>query len=37
LSPEAQAFFAQVDRPRLLKPFKAQDVRRVIQQVLEAQ
>jgi signal transduction histidine kinase/ActR/RegA family two-component response regulator len=36
LSPEAQAFFAQVDRPRLLKPFKAQDVRRVIQQVLEA-
>jgi signal transduction histidine kinase/CheY-like chemotaxis protein len=36
LSPEAAAFFAQVDRPRLLKPFKAQEVRRVIQQVLEA-
>ena len=36
LSPEAQAFFDQVDRPRLVKPFKAQEVRRVIQQVLEA-
>jgi signal transduction histidine kinase/CheY-like chemotaxis protein len=36
LSPEAEAFFAQVDNPRLEKPFKAQEVRRVIQQVLEA-
>jgi PAS domain S-box-containing protein len=36
LGPEAQAFFAQVDNPQLEKPFKAQDVRRVIQQVLEA-
>ena len=35
LSPEAAAFFAQVDCPHLLKPFKAQEVRRVIQQVLE--
>jgi signal transduction histidine kinase len=35
LSPEAEAFFAQVDRPRLVKPFKAQEVRQVIQQVLE--
>ena len=36
LGPEAQAFFAQVDHPRLEKPFKAHEVRRVIQQVLEA-
>jgi signal transduction histidine kinase/CheY-like chemotaxis protein len=36
LSPEAEAFFAQVDRPRLVKPFNAQEVRRVIEQVLEA-
>jgi signal transduction histidine kinase len=36
LNPEAQAFFAQVDRPRLEKPFKAQEVRQVIQQVIEA-
>jgi signal transduction histidine kinase len=36
LSPEAEAFFAQVDNPRLEKPFKAQAVLRVIQQVLEA-
>jgi signal transduction histidine kinase/CheY-like chemotaxis protein len=36
LSPEAQAFFAQINRPRLIKPFKAQEVRRVIQQMLEA-
>lgn len=35
LSPEAQAFFAQVDRPYLAKPFKAAEVRRVIQQILE--
>jgi signal transduction histidine kinase len=37
LSPEAQAFFAHVDRPRLVKPFRAQKVRQVIQQVLAAQ
>jgi nitrogen-specific signal transduction histidine kinase/CheY-like chemotaxis protein len=37
LSPEAQAFFEQVNRPRLVKPFHAQDVRRMIQQLLEAQ
>jgi len=36
LSPEAQAFFARVDRPRLIKPFKAREVRLLIQQVLEA-
>ncbi len=35
LGPEAQAFFAQVDCPRLEKPFKAQEVRRLIQQVLD--
>jgi signal transduction histidine kinase len=35
LSPEAQAFFAQVDCPRLIKPFTAQKARQVIQQVLE--
>jgi two-component system NtrC family sensor kinase len=37
LSPEAQAFFEQVNRPRLVKPFHAQEVRRMIQQLLEAQ
>jgi two-component system NtrC family sensor kinase len=36
LSPEAQAFFSQVDNPRLVKPFKAQEVRRAIRQMLEA-
>jgi signal transduction histidine kinase len=36
LSPDAQAFFTQVDRPHVVKPFKAQEIRRVIQQVLEA-
>jgi CheY-like chemotaxis protein len=36
LSPQVEAFFTQVDRPRLLKPFRAQEVRQVIQQVLEA-
>jgi len=36
LSTEAQAFFAQVDNPRLEKPFKAEAVRRVIQQVIKA-
>jgi CheY-like chemotaxis protein len=34
LSPEAQAFFAEVDCPRLLKPFNAQKIRQVIQQSL---
>jgi PAS domain S-box-containing protein len=34
LSPEAQAFFAQVDNVRLEKPFKAQAVRQVIEQIL---
>jgi two-component system CheB/CheR fusion protein len=37
LSPEAQAFFAEVHRPHLIKPFKAQEVRQLIQQVLAAQ
>jgi len=36
LSPEAQTFFNQVNCPRLLKPFQAQEVRRLIQQRLEA-
>jgi CheY-like chemotaxis protein len=36
LSPDAQAFFTQVDRPRVVKPFKAQEIRRVIRQVIEA-
>jgi len=36
LSPEAQAFFDQVDNARLEKPFRAQEVRQVIQQVLGA-
>jgi hypothetical protein len=36
LSPEAEAFFARADRPRLVNPFNAQAVRRVIEQVLEA-
>jgi CheY-like chemotaxis protein len=36
LSAEGQAFFAQSGRPRVIKPFKAAEVRRVIQQVLEA-
>jgi len=31
-----QAFFAQVDRPYLVKPFKIEDVKRVIEQVLGA-
>jgi CheY-like chemotaxis protein len=33
LGPEAQAFFAQVDNLRIEKPFKAQEVRRVIRQM----
>jgi CheY-like chemotaxis protein len=36
LSAESQAFFTQVDCPCLIKPFKAEEVRRVIQQVLAA-
>lgn len=35
LTPEAQTFFARVDRSYLVKPFKIQDVRRAIQRVLE--
>jgi CheY-like chemotaxis protein len=35
LEPEAQAFFAQVTNLRLEKPFKTQQVRQVIQRVLE--
>lgn len=35
LRPEAQAFFAQVDNLWLEKPFKSQEVRQVIQQMLE--
>jgi two-component system NtrC family sensor kinase len=35
LSPEAQTFFAQVNSLRLIKPFRAEEVRRLIQQVLE--
>jgi signal transduction histidine kinase/CheY-like chemotaxis protein len=37
LSPEAQTFFDQVKSLRLVKPFRAGEVRRLIQQVLEAQ
>ena len=37
LSPEVQAFFAQVDCLRLAKPFQAREVRQCIQQVLGAQ
>ena len=37
LSPDVQTFFTQVDRPRLIKPFNAQKVRQVIQQVLESE
>jgi PAS domain S-box-containing protein len=36
LGPEVQAFFAQVDNLRLEKPFKTQEVRRVIRHMLEA-
>ena len=36
LSPDAQAFFTQVDRPQVVKPFNAREIRRVIRQVLEA-
>jgi len=34
LSPEAAAFFDQVGCPRLIKPFRAHEVRQMIQQVL---
>jgi CheY-like chemotaxis protein/two-component sensor histidine kinase len=34
LSPEADTFFARVNCPRLTKPVRAQEVQRVIQQVL---
>ena len=37
LSPEAEAFVAKVDCPRLVKPVRAQEVRQAIQQKLEAQ
>jgi signal transduction histidine kinase/ActR/RegA family two-component response regulator len=36
LTPEAKTFFAQIDRPHLVKPFKIQEVSRMIQQVVEA-
>jgi signal transduction histidine kinase/ActR/RegA family two-component response regulator len=36
LSPEAQAFFTQVGRPHVVKPFNAREIRRVIRQVIEA-
>jgi signal transduction histidine kinase/CheY-like chemotaxis protein len=36
LSPDAQAFFTQVARPSVVKPFNAREIRRVIRQVLEA-
>lgn len=36
LSPEAQTFFDQANCLRLVKPFRAEEVRRLIQQVLEA-
>lgn len=35
LSPEARAFLDQVDVPRLAKPFRALDVRRLVRQVLQ--
>jgi two-component system NtrC family sensor kinase len=35
LSPEVQAFFDQVGCPRLIKPFQAREVRRLIQHLLE--
>jgi PAS domain S-box-containing protein len=36
LSPEARAFLEKADVPRLAKPFRAADVRRLVQQVLQA-
>ncbi len=35
LSPEARAFLDKVDVPRLAKPFRALDVRRLVRQVLQ--
>ena len=37
LSPEARDFFEQVDCLRLIKPFRAREVRQLIQQMLAAQ
>ena len=37
LSPEAQAFFDQIDCPRLVKPLKMHDMERLIEKTLEAQ
>jgi CheY-like chemotaxis protein len=37
LSPEVHTFFDQADCLRLVKPFQAQEVRRLIQQVMETQ
>lgn len=36
LSGEAREFFARIQCPRLIKPFKAREVRQAIQQILEA-
>jgi len=36
LSPEARDFFEQVDCLRLIKPFRAREVRQLIQQMLAA-
>jgi signal transduction histidine kinase/ActR/RegA family two-component response regulator len=37
MAPETLTFFDQVKRPRLVKPFKAAEVRRLIQEMLEKQ
>jgi two-component system NtrC family sensor kinase len=37
MAPETLTFFDQVKRPRLVKPFKAAEVRRLIQELLEEQ
>ena len=37
LSLESQAFFDQVNCPRLIKPFRADDIQQAVQQLLEAQ
>ena len=37
MAPETLTFFDQVKRPRLVKPFKAAEVRRLIQEMLEEQ
>ena len=36
MTEDVRDFFADVGRPHLLKPFKAQEVRRLVQQVLDA-